>query len=107
MARGNVVYLAGPMNNVAEFNRPAFNEVEKELQRDKKYIVINPAKLPIGLNYDAYMPICFAMIAAADMLCLLDGWQHSPGAKLEKRYAEYRGLPIYRYVDGEMLDLLK
>lgn len=107
MARGNVVYLAGPMGSMAELDRPAYDDAEKALRRDKKYIVINPAKLPTGLAYDAYMPIRFAMIGAADILCLLDGWQHSPAAKLEKRYAEYRGLPIYRYVDGEMVDLLK
>lgn len=105
--RGNIVYLAAPMANVAELNRPAFHAAEAALAAKRKYVVINPAKLPIGLRADDYMPICLQMINAADMICLLDGWEHSAGAQLEKHYAEHRGLPVYRLVDGEMIDTLE
>ena len=76
--RGNIIYLAGPMANVAEFNRPAFHAAEAALAAKRKYVVINPAKLPIGLHADDYM-----------------------------HYAEHRGLPVYRLVDGEMIDTLE
>lgn len=105
--RGNIVYLAGPMANIAEFNRPAFRAAEAALAKNNKYVVINPAKLPIWLHADDYMPICLQMINAADMICLLDGWEHSAGSRLEKHYAEHRGLPVYRFVDGEMIDTLE
>lgn len=103
--RGNIVYLAGPMANIEQFNWPAFAAAEAAL-RDR-YVVINPGKLPIGLRPDDYMPICLQMLNAADMICLLDGWEHSAGARLEKHYAEHRGLPVYRLVDGEMIGMLE
>ena len=103
--KSRIVYLAGPMNGVADYNRPAFNEAEKALKA-QGYIVINPAMLPTKLPYDSYMPICLALMNAADTVCMLPGWKYSPGAKLEYRYAEYHGKPIYRYVEGEMADLI-
>ena len=40
------------------------------------------------------MPICMAMIDAADALCLLPGWEASQGAQRERQYAEYQGKRI-------------
>lgn len=41
-----------------------------------------------------YMRICFAMIDTADCLYMLDGWENSPGACLEKMYADYIGKTV-------------
>jgi hypothetical protein len=64
-----------------------FADAQRELEKD--YTVINPALLPIGLESDKYMPICFAMIDAVDAIYMLKGWEQSEGACLEKAYAEY------------------
>lgn len=95
-----VMYIAGPMGGKNQYNRPEFNKAEEMLEKD--YIVINPAKLPIGMMPDDYMPICLQMVHAADAVCLLEGWRYSVGAKLEKAYADYRGIPVFELKNGEL-----
>lgn len=53
------------------------------------YIVLNPAFLPIGMDYASYMRICLAMLDVADAIYLLKGWEKSPGSRLEYDYAAY------------------
>ena len=89
-----IVYLAGPMAGLPDKGREAFKAAE-ELLSKRGFTVLNPACLPDGLRPDAYMPICFAMIDAADMLCMLDGWEDSKGAQLEYSYAAYQGKKAY------------
>ena len=43
---------------------------------------------------DRYMPICLAMVTAADVVFMLPGWEESPGACLERAYAQYQGKKI-------------
>ena len=48
------------------------------------------------------MRICFSMIDSADGIYLLPGWEDSPGAQIEKAYAEYIGKFVeYGDVDTE------
>lgn len=54
----------------------------------KGYTVINPTVLPIGLEYEDYLHINFAMIDVCDEVYFLDNWQDSPGAKNEHNYAK-------------------
>ena len=85
-----IVYLAGPMSGIEGYNRDAFAKAEKEL-RKLGYKVINPGVLPTDLPKKAYMPICLAMIEAADVVAFLEGSEGSDGAMLEKRYVSYQG----------------
>ena len=93
-----VVYLSGPMRWCAEYPK-RFAKAENELKK-QKCVVLNPAWLPLGLNDDAYMPICHSMLNAADAIYMLRGWENSDGAKLEKAYAEYQGKTVYYEKDG-------
>lgn len=70
-----VVYIGGPMTGIPDKGRKAFAEAEKELLQEG-YIVLNPAKLPDNMPAERYM---------------LDGWEASRGAAIERRYAEYQG----------------
>jgi len=48
------------------------------------------------------MRICLSMIDSADGIYLLPGWEDSPGAQIEKAYAEYTGKFVeYGDVDTE------
>lgn len=84
------IYIAGPMSGKADYGRRDFCAAESYLSA-RGWIVINPACLPIGLAPGAYMPICLAMVQAADAVVLLNGWVDSSGACLEEHYATLQG----------------
>lgn len=82
-----IIYIAGRMRGCPNY-KERFDAAEADL-KEKGYVVLNPAALPKGLAHTRYMPICLAMIDAADAVYMLDGWESSEGAKVEKMYAEY------------------
>lgn len=90
----NVIYIAGKMRGLIDYGREHFRQAEEFLKGCFGWKVINPAVLPTGLNPESYMPICLAMLREADAIGLLPDWEDSPGAKLEKRFAEETGKRI-------------
>lgn len=89
-----VIYIAGPMSGLPDLGRKHFREAEKRL-KEAGYIVLNPAILPKGMEKDRYMPICLAMLEAADAVYMLQGWRSSAGAQMERAYAQYQGKEIW------------
>lgn len=87
------IYLSGAMASCADTYRQAFYKAQLELEREG-HIIINPARLPTGLEHEKYMPICLSMIDGADAIYLFNNWQNSKGALLEKAYAEYQGKDV-------------
>lgn len=84
------IYLSGSISNCLDTYEAKFAEAE-QFCRELGYVVINPALLPLGLESDRYMPICLAMLDAADAIFMIEGWGESRGAALELAYAEYQG----------------
>ena len=80
------IYVAGPMTGLADFNRPEFNRVARQLT-GKGHVVLNLAILPEGLEQREYMDICFAMLRTCDAIVMLPNWQSSAGACAEYHYA--------------------
>ena len=87
------VYISGAMSSRMSTYKQEFAFYEQRL-KGQGHIVINPATMPIGLDPDRYMPICMAMIDGADAIFMMDGWEQSRGARLEKAYAEYQGKDV-------------
>lgn len=87
------VYIAGKMAGLPDLGREKFAEAEKML-KEQGFSVLNPAVLPDTLPREKYMPICLAMVDAADAVYALDNWQDSRGAALEIQYARYQGKDI-------------
>ena len=87
------IYLSGAMASCADTYRQAFYKAQLELEREG-HIIINPARLPTGLEHEKYMRICLSMIDGADAIYLFNNWQNSKGALLEKAYAEYQGKDV-------------
>lgn len=89
-----IAYIAGKMTGLPDKGWATFTKAHNRMQQ-LGYVVLNPAVLPEGMPGNRYMPICLAMISQADMLVLLDGWEDSPGANVEKAFAEYQKIPVY------------
>lgn len=87
------VYLAGRISGNAEYKTEFF--AAACFYEANGLTVLNPAKLPEGMEPADYMRICMAMIDSADAVVLLPDWEISPGARLEKTYAEYIGKNVY------------
>lgn len=88
------VYIAGKINGDPDF-KDKFKIVEKELE-DKGNIVLNPAELPAGLEYEDYMDICFTMLDVCDAIYLLHDYKDSPGALRELERAKRKYKKIWR-----------
>ena len=96
-----IIYVAGPMSGIKDFNRPLFNMVAAELS-DQGHSVLNPATLPDGLSQGQYMQICLPMVAVAHELVMLPGWEQSEGAYIEFCLAKKSGKTI-RELGGRVL----
>ena len=94
-----ILYIAGKMNGLTDRGKPHFREAAQRLRKNG-HIVLNPAVLPVGLYGASYMPICMAMIDAAEAVYALDNWKDSPGATIEVGYAKYQGKEIFYEKDG-------
>ncbi len=92
---GTVVYLAGPMSGVVDYNRPAFNAVSARLN-EAGCVVFNPAAEPDGLSELAYMQIAMARLPHATQVICLPGWELSEGAKTEVSYAKKLAIPTLK-----------
>ncbi|HAK8203079.1 TPA: DUF4406 domain-containing protein [Salmonella enterica] len=86
-----VVFICGPMTGYENYNRDAFLRKERELINCDA-VVLNPARLPDGLEHDQYLTITRGMIRVADAVCLLPGWEKSEGARQEVLYALKRNI---------------
>ena len=89
-----VYYIAGKMTGLPDKGKAHFDAAAERLRR-KGYAVLNPGELPENMPIERYMPICLAMVQAADFVYALDNWEDSRGAKLEIDYAKYQCKPIF------------
>jgi hypothetical protein len=99
-------YIAGPMTGYKDFNHPAFHAKAAEL-RAAGEDVINPAEhdSEIGTDqpWDTYLRRDLILLAeSCDQIVLLDGWEKSSGATLERYVGEKLGMKI-TYPDGSIV----
>ena len=88
MSDRKIYYISGAISKDPGF-REKFAKAEAKLRQEKpRAVILNPAALPDGLSYSAYMDIDMAMVRACDLLAVLPDWCESPGALAEVQYAE-------------------
>lgn len=80
------VYIGGKVTGLKNY-KENFDKAEKNL-KEKGHLCMNPSVLAEGFPWDAYMPICYAMIDACDCIYLLKNWIDSKGTKMELEYAK-------------------
>lgn len=66
-------------------------------------VILNPARLPEGMEPADYMRICFAMIDSADLVMFLPDWADGAGAQLEMQYCSYIRKPVAILSEGWLL----
>lgn len=94
--RPPVVYLAGPITGIEHY-WAQFEDADDTLT-SLGCVVLNPARLPQGMERADYMRLCLQMIDTADVVLLLDGWDRSDGATLEHDFCRYIGKPTARNI---------
>lgn len=82
-----IIYLAGKMSGVKNWNIRAFRKAEKRLSR-QGHTVLNPAShtpmyKPESISHEQYMTIALAMLDCCDTIYMLRGWESSVGANKE------------------------
>lgn len=89
-----IAYISGPMTGRPGFNRQAFMDCEGRLAR-RGWEVRNPARVRLGedATWADYMRVDIPMLCEAQCVVLLDGWEHSDGARLEYTIAVALGIP--------------
>ena len=96
------VYISGPMSGLPEFNYPAFGEAAQEM-RAMGWNVINPAENHGGrtdLPKEEYFRADIPLVAGADAIYMLKGWEVSVGAQLEFAVARACGVRALTYHNG-------
>lgn len=86
------IYIAGKINGLENY-KEKFKEAENKLISEG-HVCMNPSILPEGFPYEAYMPICTAMINQCEAVYMLDNWKDSRGAKVELEYAKVTGKKV-------------
>lgn len=82
-----IIYLSGPISDRLETYKEEFGAAYDNLKA-YDHVIISPHFLPLGLNkHQDYMNIAHESLKAADAIYLLRGWQHSPGARVELKWA--------------------
>lgn len=99
----HAVYLSGPMSGLPDLNHAAFDDVARDL-RSAGLVVLSPPEIGRSIetnaSYAAFMRADLqALVTHAAVICRLDGWEESRGAKLELEVAECLGLIIVNYAD--------
>lgn len=90
-----VLYLAGPMTGLPEFNYPAFDAAAAQL-REAGVVVESPAEpgqVP-GWTAEQYYRRGLAQMLRSDAVATLPGWENSTGARLEVAVAGDVGMPV-------------
>jgi hypothetical protein len=86
------VYIAGPMTNLPDLNLRAFFDAEAALLA-AGYEVLNPARNDCA-GWLPCMRAALRQIAECDGLALLDGWEKSIGASIERNLVSSLNLPV-------------
>lgn len=86
--RSKVIYIAGPMTGLPNYNFDNFNRVSDEF-RAQGWEVHNPADHGVseGATWEDYMAYDLTKVGLCGAMYMLKGWQMSRGACLEQLIA--------------------
>lgn len=87
-----IIYIAGPMTGLKNFNRESFAIAERALKA-QGHEVRNPACLGTDWSkYQDYIEVGLVMLRQCEAIVFLPGSEHSKGALIEKSEADKHAL---------------
>ena len=87
-----IIYIAGPMTGLKDYNAACFNRAARAL-RARGHEVRNPAQLDQDWSkYEDYIEVGLVMLKQCDSIVFLPGHEKSNGARLEAKTAKECGL---------------
>jgi len=91
-----IVYIAGPMTGLPDYNYPAFRAAAAAW-RVRGYAVLDPSEKFGGrtdLPYEVYARASILDMLSVDAVAVLPGWENSKGASAEVAIARCLGYPV-------------
>ncbi len=93
------IYISGKISGIDPVSsRSRFDEAEKAL-KEAGFEVVNPwdIKPPVEgqPTWAEHLIADLQELAKCDRLCLLENWHTSPGANVEKYFANGMGIPVF------------
>lgn len=117
----DILYVAGPMTGIEEFNYPAFRTASAALEHagytakcptslggvpDTTGLTGNETPEQIGFDpRNAFSIYTRVITREADAVAALPGWENSRGATAEVGLAVAIGLPVIDAITGALLDV--
>jgi nucleoside 2-deoxyribosyltransferase len=94
------IYVAGPMSHYPDYNRSAFEHACARL-RACGFEVLSPhenghpgPEVDPESVWAYYMKLDLHMVADANLIAVLDGWECSRGARIEVQIAHSMHIPV-------------
>lgn len=106
-----ILYCAGPMRGLPEYNYPAFRELKAQLiimghlpispvDRDKETGFNEHSDIPDQGFMRKALEWDLQQVCRADGVVVLPGWRKSKGARAEVATARAIGIPVYLLIRG-------
>lgn len=104
------IYISGPMTGYTDLNFPAFFKAEEKLQK-LWFDTVNPARLnppkPDNVSEQDYWYTCMRndikALMDCDSIVMLDGWEKSKGAVIERDLAVKLGMTVLQLNENQNL----
>ena len=100
------VYISGPITGLRNDKyRDKFREADQKLHEEGHY-AIDPSVFgkPGQRSWDYYMRVAIPELCKCDAIYMLEGWEQSKGARLERHIAQQLGMEIRDQASEDNLD---
>ena len=100
------IYIAGPITDIKDYNKPEFDKAEVFLLA-LRLEVVNPLKngLPKEAPWVEHMKANIPNMLKCDAVYALNGWHNSKGARAEIQLAEVLDMPIFEQCEKDNIKL--